>query len=67
MPMTLRLDPEQERRLELLAERHHTSKAAIVKQAIDEKFERERHRDRIHEAIAFVKERDRAILERLAE
>jgi predicted transcriptional regulator len=67
MPMTLRLDPEQERRLARLAKLHHVSKAAVMKQALDEKYERERHRLRVREAMAFVKSRDRGILDRLAD
>ena len=42
MAFTLRLDDEQQRKLDELSEHAHTSNASIVKQAIDEKYENDK-------------------------
>ncbi|CAN5541358.1 hypothetical protein BH23ACT7_BH23ACT7_03160 [soil metagenome] len=67
MAMTIRLTAEQESRLQALATAHHAPKATILKQALDEKFEREAHRTRVREAAEFFRQRDTSLLERLAD
>lgn len=42
MAFTLRLDEEQQRKLDELSKSAHTSNAAIVKQAIDQKYENDK-------------------------
>lgn len=65
--MTLRLNQGQEEKLAALAEQMKTSRASVVKQALEEKYERERHRARVRDAAEFFQKRDRDILRRLAE
>lgn len=67
MAMTIRLDEEQELRLRELAAARHTSKAAVLKQALDEKYERERHAKRVEDAADFFRRRDAGLLRRLGE
>lgn len=67
MAMTLRLNQGQEEKLAALAEQMKTSRTSVVKQALEEKYERERHRFRVSEAAEFFQTRDRDILRRLAE
>lgn len=67
MAMTLRLTEEQEMKLAQLAEQMHVSRAAIIKQALDEKLDRELHKQQVREATEFFRERDSAILDRLSQ
>lgn len=67
MAMTLRLDEEHARKLDELAQRAGTSKHDAVLRAIDEKFNRMTHRQRVTDALNHTVERWGDALERLGQ
>ena len=65
--MTLRLDEEDARKLQELAQRAGTSKLDAVLLAIDEQFNRMTHRQRVTDALNQTVERWGDALERLGQ
>lgn len=65
MAMTLRTDEELERALAALAEAEGTSRQEIVRRAVLERFERNRHTARVHESSVRLVERWGDVLDRL--
>lgn len=67
MAMTLRLSPEGEGHLDELIQVTHMSKTMVVETALAEMAERTSHRVRVQSAFARIAERDRELLELLAQ
>lgn len=65
--MTLRLTPEDERTLTLLAEAEGVSKQEATTRAIREAAARRLHRDRVTDLSAAARDRYASLLDRLAQ
>ncbi len=67
MAMTLRLDAEDDRALEALAEMNGISKQEAARQAIRETAARQQHQQKVHEASARARDRYADVLDRLGQ
>lgn len=67
MAMTLRLDAEDDRALESLAEMNGISKQEAARQAIRETAARQQHQQKVREASAWARDRYADVLDRLGQ
>ena len=67
MAMTLRLPPDVDRQLEALATSEHTSKQALVVEAVESIIRQKARRAKIDRAYEYTFERYGDVMERLAD
>lgn len=67
MAMTLRLDATEQEQLRAMAEAEGLSQHEIARRAIQERFERSSHQQRVHEAGVRAVTRYASLLDRLSQ
>lgn len=65
MAMTVRLTPELDKKLQVIADARYTSKHALVLQAVEDLVKAESKTERVLESVERTLERDRGLLTRL--
>lgn len=65
MAMTVRLTPEFDQQLQAIADAHHTSKHALVLQAVEMLVKSESKTERVMASVERTLERDAGLLARL--